>query len=399
MKHIVFIKETGVMSSPQIDTLMNDNIHSACLDEGDAESQPIFSRTARIWIDLENSPHVPFFKPIIQELERKGYSVLVTARDCFQVCDLADQAQLRYKRIGHHYGKRTVAKLAGLGIRAAQLAPTVLRYKPTVAVSHGSRSLFLLSSILRIPTITMFDYEHSRWIKPIGTHWVIAPDVMPESKILEIGIRKDRILRYPGIKEEVYVPFFRPDASIRQQLNLRESEVVVTIRPPATEAHYRNPESDVLMRAVFELIARSENTTAVLLPRTPTQEAEFRTEWATLFERRRVIVPKTVVDGLNLIWFSDLVVSGGGTMNREAAALGLPVYSIFRGTACAVDRHLESTGRLVLIRSAAEVFQKIALVPRHNRVETLRNKRVLDAIVQGITAIADSRAASACGSS
>lgn len=318
----------------------------------------------KIWIDLENSPHVPFFKPIIKELEKNGYSVLLTARDCFQVCDLADLSGLKYQRIGHHYGKHTLAKLAGLGIRVAQLAATVLRERPILAISHGSRSLFLLASILRIPTVTIFDYEHARWIKPIGNHWVIVPEVMPEAAVLAIGIRKDHILRYPGIKEDVYVPSFRPDTSIRQVLNLGDDEIVVTIRPPATEAHYRNAESDKLLSAVFELIARTPHVKAILLPRTPAQESELRTQWPALFQGGKVVVPEHVVNGLDLIWFSDLVVSGGGTMNREAAALGVPVYSIFRGTACAVDKHLAETGRLVLLESPQDVGTKVKLQRR-----------------------------------
>ena len=105
---------------------------------------------AKRWIDLENSPHVPFFKPIIEELEKRGHSVVLTARDCFQVCELADLFHMKYKRIGHHYGKHTLAKLTGLIVRVLQMAPTVLREKPDLAISHGSRSLFLLSSLLRI---------------------------------------------------------------------------------------------------------------------------------------------------------------------------------------------------------------------------------------------------------
>jgi predicted glycosyltransferase len=328
------------------------------------KARALTSPQKKIWIDLENSPHVPFFKPIIEELEKSGFSVLLTARDCFQVCDLADCAGLRYKRIGRHYGKHTLAKLAGLGIRVAQLAPTILREKPILAISHGSRSLFLLASMLRIPTITLFDYEHAKWIKPIGAHWVIVPEVMPEAAVLKIGIQKEHILRYPGIKEDVYVPSFRPNSSIREQLDLHNDEIVVTIRPPASEAHYRNPESDNLLRAVFELLERTPDTKAVLLPRTPAQEAELRTQWPALFQSGRVVVPEHVVNGLDLIWFSDLVVSGGGTMNREAAALGVPVYSIFRGAACAVDRHLAQQGRLVLLESPADVTTRLKIEHR-----------------------------------
>src|SRR5580700_65334 len=229
----------------------------------------------KIWIDLENSPHVPFFKPIIDELERRGYAVVLTARDCFQVRELADLFGLRYRMIGRHYGKHRLAKLAGLAIRTLQMANYILRQKPDLAVSHGSRSLFLLSSLLKIPTITITDYEHASWIGTFQRAWVMAPDVIPKDVFLAKGYKEDQILRYPGIKEDVYAPSFLPDATVRQRLSLSDQDLVVTIRPPATEAHYHNPESSRLLDAVFETIANHPDAKVVLLPRTPRQEADL----------------------------------------------------------------------------------------------------------------------------
>ena len=217
------------------------------------------TRAKKIWIDLENSPHVPFFKPIIEELERRGHSTFVTARDCFQVCELADLFRVQYKRIGRHYGKHTLAKLAGLGVRVLQLTPSILAEKPDLAISHGSRSLFVLSSILRIPSITIFDYEFARWVGFMRHSWVMAPDVIPEEAVFESGIAKEHILRYPGIKEDVYAPTFQPDPSIRKHLGLNSNDLIVTIRPPATEAHYHNPES------------RSASESSLGVSRCPTQ--------------------------------------------------------------------------------------------------------------------------------
>jgi len=343
----------------------------------------------KIWIDLDNSPHVPFFKPIAAELERRGYSVVFTARDCFQVRELADLMKLNYRCIGHHYGKHMVAKVAGIVVRALQLLPHVLRQRPHLAVSHGSRSMFALASILRIPTITIVDYEHTRWMWFLGKAWAMLPDVIPETAL---KLRKDRILRYPGIKEDVYAPFFRPNPAIKRILGITDQELVVTLRPPATEAHYHNPESEVLFDAVVEVISQTPNIKVVLVPRTAKQEAELRKRWPGLFDSGQVIVPKQAVDGLDLIWSSDVVISGGGTMNREAAALGIPVYSIFRGKIGAVDEYLAKSGRLVLLQSAEEVRAKLKLVHRDVGIRNPGEKRTtLDAIVDHIAVIAESR--------
>jgi predicted glycosyltransferase len=311
----------------------------------------------KIWIDLDNSPHVPFFVPIINELESRGYSVLVTVRDCFQVCELADLLSLRYRRIGRHYGKNKLLKLAGLVTRALQLAPTILREKPDLALSHGSRAQLLLSTLLRVPSIVAMDYEFARGLVLMKPGWIMIPEPLSESTI-EL---KGRILKYPGIKEDVYVPKFKPDPRIRTDLGLNGDDLVVTVRPPANEAHYHNPESDALFNAVINLLSDQPDTKIVLLPRNQRQELSVRKSWPNLFASGKMMVPTHAVDGLNLIWHSDLVISGGGTMNREAAALGVPVYSIFRGKIGAVDRYLARTGRLVMVENIDEVRTKIKL--------------------------------------
>jgi uncharacterized protein len=347
----------------------------------------------KVWIDLENSPHVPFFKPIIEELERRGYAVLITARDCFQVCDLANLLHVPYKRIGRHYGKHMIAKLVGLGVRSLQMMPTVIHEKPDLAVSHGSRSLFLVSSLLRIPTLTIFDYEYAKWggFGIVRPSWVLAPDIIPDRAATMLGIEEERVLHYPGIKEDVYAPSFRPDPSIREQLHLCPDDIIVTVRPPATEAHYHNPESEILLDSVFELLGSSSNTKAILLPRTDKQERELRHKWPQLFSSGKVIVPEKVVDGLDLIWYSDLVISGGGTMNREAAALGVPVYSIFRGTLGAVDKYLAEAGRLTLLQSPADVRNNITLVHRCMDGQRKAEERpALQTIVTDIVGILES---------
>jgi predicted glycosyltransferase len=327
---------------------------------------PIGAAHMKIWVDLDNSPHVPLFAPIIEELEARGYSVLVTVRDCFQVCELAKLFGLKHRPIGRHSGKNRLLKVAGLGARALQLAPLILNEKPDLAVSHGSRAQLLASAVLRIPSILMMDYEFARgliWMRP---SWVMIPEMIPDAAV---QFDRDRILRYPGIKEDVYVPRFIPDPSIRAELSLADDDLVVTVRPPATEAHYHVPESDVVFHAVIEFLRDQPRVRIVLLPRSKRQESFVRREWASLFETGKMLIPAHAVEGLNLIWHSDLVISGGGTMNREAAALGVPVYSIFQGHIGAVDRYLADRGRLVLVENTDDVRTKIALkrrdIPTH----------------------------------
>lgn len=333
----------------------------------------------KIWIDLENSPHVPFFYPIIGELQ-KQYSIVVTARDCFQVCGLADLFHMQYRRIGRHYGKHYLNKFAGLLIRSIQILPTAITEKPDLAMNHGSRSQLLVCALLNIPSLLLMDYEHSA--KLANPTWIMIPEVIPAGNI---HFDASRIIHYPGIKEDVYVPSFRPDPGIMKELNLSPEKLIVTIRPPATEAHYHNPEGEKLFVDVINFLAPA-NATMVVLPRNDRQKDFVNRTWPELCSRGTVIIPDHVVDGLNLIWHSDLVISGGGTINREAAALGVPVYSIFRGKLGALDKYLSETGKLVLIAGSRD-FSRIALVKRNKSLSAGEGTQALNKIVETIRTI------------
>ncbi|MBU0728532.1 MAG: DUF354 domain-containing protein [Proteobacteria bacterium] len=316
----------------------------------------------KIWIDLDNTPHVPFFKPIIEELEKKNYDFTMTARKCFQVCGLADLVGMKYTPIGRHYGKHKIMKIVGTLIRVVQMIPTILREKPDIAVSHGSRTQQIVANFLRIPNIVIFDYEHTTGLMFFHPTCVVVPEIIVN------GVRersKSQVHSYPGIKEDVYVPGFKPDSSILETLGLNQNDIVAVIRPPASEAHYRSPESEKLFAATVESLAAMAEVKMVMLPRNERQEEQIRADWPGLFSNKKIIIPKEVVDGLNLIWHADFVISGGGTMNREAAALGVPVFSIFRGKTGAVDQYLQDQGRLTLLESVEDVLAKIKPIRRN----------------------------------
>jgi predicted glycosyltransferase len=336
----------------------------------------------RIWIDLDNTPHVPFFRPIIRELESRGHVVTLTARDAFQVCDLAEKLGLKAKRVGRHYGKKSFMKIYGLAARSAQLLPIVLRDRPVLALSHGSRSQILLANLLRIPTVMVMDYEHASTPPMVRPKWEIVPKILAQENLH--CRNPGRIRTYTGIKEDVYAPDFQPDPILRKELGILPNQILVTVRPPANEAHYYNPESTILFDAFMDRVTKETNVRSVMLPRNKSQEAQMRREKPHWFEGQKVVVPKQAVDGMNLLWHSDLVVSGGGTMNREAAALGVPVYSVFRGKIGAVDRELERQGRMTLIESKEQVTSRIAIKPRAAKGVQSANRAALTDILDHV---------------
>jgi hypothetical protein len=332
---------------------------------------------AKIWIDLDNTPHVPFFIPIIRELEHRGHCVLLTARDAFQVCELAEQKGLPITKIGHHYGKNPILKIAGLLRRSEQLFSFSRRYKPDIALSHGARSQLLLCKISGIPSILIADYEYARIIPFARPRWLLVPEAL---SVENLPVMSHRIRQYTGIKEDVYVPDFDPDPSILNELGLHGDDIIIVVRPPADEAHYYNPESTVLFLELMARVCHASGVRVVMLPRNRGQERMLRNDHPEWFVDSKTIIPARALNGLNLIWHSDLVVSGGGTMNREAAAMDVPVFSIFRGKTGAVDRMLEQEGRLAMIRTKEEVWDKIPF--EHRTQNLLPSNQVRLALVE-----------------
>ena len=322
----------------------------------------------RIWIDLANSPHVPFFRALIPEFERRGHAVEVTARDFAQTLELAEAAGLSPAVIGAHGGGKLAGKAGNLFGRAAALANWARGRGFDLAVSHNSYAQVLAARLLRIKSVTLMDYEHqpANHLAFRLASRVVVPRAFPEEALRRAGARARKVRRYDGTKEDVYLTDFTPDpqfAGTLGALGVTPEDVLVVVRPPAREALYHRFEND-LFDELLERLKADARVKIIMLPRTAAQRA--------LYEGRageRLIVPRAALDGANLIAAADLVVSAGGTMNREAAALGTPAATVYAGRWAAVDEELVREGRLIRIGTRADVAalpigKKREVVPR-----------------------------------
>ncbi len=311
-----------------------------------------------IWIDLENTPHVPFFLPIVRDLERAGCHVVITARDFAQTRELVMASGLDATIIGRAYGNATLPKVAGILWRAIQLAWHVRKYHPALAVGHGSRGLVLAAKLLRIPSLTLYDYEGAsvRLFNRLST-WVMTPEVIPFETLAALGLPRAKHRTYPGLKEEVYASEFKPtlDFLIHEKEgghNIDLSKIIVTLRPPSQSAHYRSNESFQLFDEIMRLLVARSDVEIVIVPRTQQQRTELAAKWRAA---NNVVILTEAISGLDLLTNSDLVIGGGGTVNREAAALGVPVVTIFKGPEGSVDRWLISEGRMIEAKHASDI--------------------------------------------
>jgi hypothetical protein len=309
----------------------------------------------RIWIDLGNSPHVPFFLALRGEFERRGHEILWTARDYAQTVELARKAKLPIEIFGTHGGKSVAQKTLKFSSRFFELLNWARGKKIDLVLSHNSHEPLAVARILRIKSVNLMDYEHH----PLNNfsfrlaNRVIVPKAFPDEFLKKFGaIHKTK--KFEGIKEDVYLADFKLDENFQDELRslgISLENILVVVRPHAPEAMYHRGITNELLDELLDKFAADENVKIVLLPRKDYQGEELRRKHS----QANIIIPEKVLDGANLLAFADFVVSGGGTMNREAAALGVPTATIFVGETAVIDEYLLRENRLQKIESSADL--------------------------------------------
>src|SRR5437763_6199228 len=294
----------------------------------------------RVWIDLTNSPHVLVMRPVIDVLRSRGHDVEVTARDFAQTLELCERFGIEVTVVGRHRGGRVAAKALGLATRSTALARWARGRRFDLALGHGSNDVSVAAALLRVPATTAFDYEWASVQHNVNCRLaraVVVPDAIPPDRLRRYGATPAKLRRYQGLKEEYYLADFEPDAGVLAGLGLDRDQPLAVVRTPPSVSLYHRFENDLFARMLRRL--RDTEAQAVVLPRTPDQRAELAAVGG-------FVVPEHAVDAQSLVAFADVVVSAGGTMNREAVALGTPVYTVFEGRVGAVDERLLAEGRL-----------------------------------------------------
>jgi predicted glycosyltransferase len=302
----------------------------------------------RVWIDLTNSPHVLVMRPLIAAMRADGHEVEVTARDFAQTLELCELLGVDHTAIGRHRGGRLASKGLGLASRSLALVRWARPRRFDVAIGHGSNDIAVAAALLRIPSATAFDYEFAAVQHHVNCRLarvVMVPDAIPPERLYRYGAR-GKVRGYPGLKEEYYLADFEPDETVLEQLGLDRERPLVVVRTPPDVSLYHRFENPLFTRVLDRL--RAEETQAVVLPRTAAQRDELR-------QVGGLTVPDHVIDAQSLVAFADLVISAGGTMNREAVALGTPVFTTFEGRLGAVDEALLREGRLRRLEDPEEV--------------------------------------------
>jgi predicted glycosyltransferase len=302
-----------------------------------------------VWVDCTAAAHPLVLRPIIERLEAQGHEVFITTREYGQTVGVLERLGLPYTAVGEHGGASKLGKVRALGGRSARLGKLIWGKRPDLALAHGSVDLAVVSAAYMIPSVRMQDYEFGGLQRQIAfrvAKRVLVPDSIPVERLARIGAKEGKLVRFPGLKEEYYLADFEPDPAVLGQLGLEREKTIVVVRPPpeTSEYHARND----LYGATIRRLAGAEETQAVVIPRTVEQGEAARALGAA-----NLIVPDREIDAQSLIAFADLVVSAGGTMNREAVALGTPVFTTFTGRMGGVDEALIAAGRLQVLADPA----------------------------------------------
>jgi uncharacterized protein len=297
----------------------------------------------RVWIDMTASAHPLVFRPLVELMQARGDEVVITARDYAQTLQLIERHGMQATPIGHHGGRSRSGKARQMGSRLRALARFARGRDFDLALAHGSHELTITARRLRIPSANTFDYEWAWLQHQLGCRAatrVVVPESIPVERLARYGAVPPKLLRYPGLKEEYYLADFEPDTTVLAELRLDSERTLVVLRPPPDISLYHR-HSNPLFPQTLQHLGKLEQVQAVVIPRTEAQRSYVRS-----LALPSVIVPEGAVDAQSLIALSDLVVSAGGTMNREAAALAVPVYTTYGGRLGGVDEELIRLGRL-----------------------------------------------------
>lgn len=339
---------------------------------------PRYPHGMRIWIDLANSPHVPMFGPIVEVLRDRGDEVLLTARDHAQTRQLAERVFGVVPVIGQESPSGRLQKGIGIARRAEALRVFARANRPAVALSHGSYAQILAARSARIPCVTMMDYEFqpANHLSFRLARYVVVPAAFPASALSRFGARPRKVIRYDGFKEQLYLDGASVTEDVLGALEIDPASIVVVMRPPPDGALY-HPGDNARFEAILDRIGEMPDVRVVLLPRTNDQQARYGA-------RDRLIVPPKAVDGTSLLLQADLMIGAGGTMNREAALLGTPTYTMFAGRLAAVDAELIRGGIMHDLRGDGvdPVFAKKATLGAVAAVGGARI--VLDRVIEAV---------------
>ncbi len=328
-----------------------------------------------VWIDITTPKDVRLFRTLGEELTKLGAIVEYTARRHGEVIKLMKKFKMSYHVVGKYGGWRKLDKLLSSSKRIEKLAALMGRRKPSVHVSFSSPEGCRVAFGLGIPIICINDTPHAYHVGKLTlplADYVVAPAAVPVEKLEALGAKRSRIVQYDGVDEVAWMRHEKPNPDELLKLGIDPDRKLVLVRPEESYAAYLENIVDrekIHVEPVIEVAISREDCEVVFLPRYDEQARLVRRRY-----RGKVKTPRSLVDTASIYSFCALVVSGGGTMAREAALVGIPSICCFPGGELDVNRFLVERGFPIWHASsyyqAAGIAEKILDAPSRFRVNT-----------------------------
>jgi predicted glycosyltransferase len=344
----------------------------------------------RIWIDLDDSIQIPFFTPIVKNLEEKGYSVLISVRHNSKIKLLADLYYLDYIPIGNYFAKNNFAKIFSSFFRSLQLFLFAIKSKPTIAITQDSVSQMIAAFILRIPIAMFLDYEFIKACPIIKPNIIFLPNILSSDKISSFGTKN---FSYPGRKEDIYLHNFLPDPNIITKLNIDTSRIIIFIKLQSYKKIYKSKQ---LFEALIKMITENESSKTIILLCDKIEKKKILRNFENELNCEQFFIHTEIIDELSLLWYSDIVISDSRSLNREAVSMGIPVYNIFCNRLEDVDSQLVKNNRLILIENMEDIRNKITIKKKQklnklNNINSLALQTVSNEIENFISKVVENK--------
>lgn len=335
----------------------------------------------KIWYDITNTPQVHFVLAIKEALhKRQGHESIITTREFSETTRLLSQKTLEpFKVIGTHKGKSKLRKVGGVFSRffdAYNSAPGF-----DVSLSCGSESAIWTSFLKRRKSIAFGDNDLAKqWLYGPFVNKAFFPRAIDASILIKQGISKSRLYQYDGFKEDIYIADYVPDGGFMSQFPF---ENYVVVRPENLQANYINNDSEKTITPVLLSALSASGYNILYMPR-------YDVDRAYADGIKNVFVPDSPLNGLDVCYYADAVLTGAGTFAREAACLGVPSFSFFAGKSLlAVDKLLIKEGKMFFSRDVNELMSKLKSTNR-TEVDLNRSKAVQDEVITKLKEVIES---------
>ena len=326
----------------------------------------------KIWMDALTPKQLIFLDAIRRRLEELGHDVFTTTRSYHDANYVVQRLDLDVTFVGGHGGASVSAKLEASLRRSLDLARMMEGRSFDMAFSFSSPEAARVSFGLGIPHYAANDSPHSQAVARLTiplSKLLFTPFVIPPSEWIRFGIRKENLRRYHAIDAAAWVK--HPDRWPQPNEVEKAAKHAILVRLEESQASYLLGGDSDNLKLVLSLVDRFPERKIVLLARYDEQERLFSSV------RGNVTVCTTPFFGANMLKDAALLVGRGGTMNAEAALLGVPTVSYFPGRPTYIDRYLERRKALVLVRSDEEAIRAAVALIEEKGGERKRNARAL----------------------